>query len=125
MHRLGHVGSMLEEQNWTVAAKYVDEGASAHTDNIGKRPEFNKMMFDATNKFFDVILVHKLDRFSRNLRVTLECFEQLSGSGTSFISLSENMDFSTPWGRLALTLLGGLGPVLLRQPGVRGEEGEG
>ena len=66
------------------------------------------MMEDAGSHRFDVIVVHKLDRFSRNLRVTLEHFERLGRAGVSFTSITEDMDFSSPWGRLALTLLGGL-----------------
>ena len=90
-----------EEHSWTMLWEYVEEGRSARTDDINKRPQFKKMMEDATNHVFDVVIVHKLDRFSRNLRITLECFEQLGKANVSFISLTENMDFSTPWGRLA------------------------
>ena len=96
------------EHGWVVSSEYVEEGRSARTDNINKRPQFKKMMAAAQQHHFDVVLVHKLDRFSRNLRLTLEYFEKLSNWGVSFTSINENMDFSSPWGRLALTLLGGL-----------------
>ena len=94
--------------DWTVVREYVEEGRSARTDDITKRPQFKQMMEDAGSHRFDVIVVHKLDRFSRNLRVTLEHFERLGRAGVSFTSITEDMDFSSPWGRLALTLLGGL-----------------
>ena len=100
--------SFAEAHEWEVVSEYVDEGRSARSDDIAKRPEFKRMMDDPQDRLFDVILVHKLDRFSRNLRVTLEHFEGLGSVGVSFTSITENMDFSSPWGRLALTLLGGL-----------------
>lgn len=95
-------------KDWAICKEYVDEGKSARTDNINKRPAFKEMVADALAGKFDVLVVHKLDRFARNLRITLEYFDQLSKAGISFVSINENMDFSTPWGRLALTLLGGL-----------------
>lgn len=46
-----------------VVREFVDAGESARTD---KRPEFQKMIASARAKEFDVILVHKFDRFARN-----------------------------------------------------------
>jgi DNA invertase Pin-like site-specific DNA recombinase len=57
---------------------------------------------------YDVLVVHKLDRFSRNLRVTLESLDTLGKAGVAFASVTEQIDFTTPWGRLSLTMLGGL-----------------
>jgi site-specific DNA recombinase len=100
--------TMVEGRGWTAYREYVEEGKSARTDNINRRPAFKEMVADALAKKFDVLVVHKLDRFSRNLRVTLEYFDKLSKAGVTFLSINEQMDFSTPWGNLALTLLGGL-----------------
>ena len=100
--------AFVKGHGWTVAREYVEEGRSARTDDIKRRPQFIQMMEDAESHSVDVIVVHKLDRFSRNLRVTLEHFERLGKAGVSFSSITEDMDFSSPWGRLALTLLGGL-----------------
>ena len=100
--------TFAENKQWDAYREYIDEGKSARTDNINKRPAFKEMVTDALAGQFDVLVVHKLDRFARNLRITLEYFDKLSKAGVSFVSISENMDFSTPWGRLALTLLGGL-----------------
>lgn len=97
-----------KDKKWDIWREYIDEGKSARNDNINKRPAFKEMVADALAGQFDVLVVHKLDRFARNLRITLEYFDKLSKAGVSFVSISENMDFSTPWGRLALTLLGGL-----------------
>jgi site-specific DNA recombinase len=100
--------ALVGDKQWSIYREYIDEGKSARSDNINKRPAFKEMISDALAGSFDVLVVHKLDRFARNLRITLEYFDRLSKAGVSFLSISENMDFSTPWGRLALTLLGGL-----------------
>lgn len=99
---------LVEGRGWVVHQEYIEEGKSARTDNINRRPAFKEMVDDALAKKFDVLVVHKLDRFSRNLRITLEYFDKLSKAGVTFLSINEQMDFSTPWGGLALTLLGGL-----------------
>jgi DNA invertase Pin-like site-specific DNA recombinase len=42
------------------------------------------MITDALAGKFDALVVHKLDRFSRNLRITLEYFDKLSKAGGDF-----------------------------------------
>ncbi len=64
------------------------------------------MIADALAGKFDVLVVHKLDRFSRNLRVTLEYFDKLLKAGVSFLSINEQIDFTTPSGKVHLALLG-------------------
>ena len=96
------------DKGWQVAAEYVDEGPSARTDSTAKRPKFKEMLEDALERQFDVLLVHKLDRFSRNRRITDECFQRLHVAGVGFISLTENMDFSTAWGQMVLGVLSSL-----------------
>jgi len=69
--------ALCQGRGWTPCREYIEEGKSARTDNINKRPVFKQMMSDAETKQFDVLVCHKLDRFSRNLRITLEYFEKL------------------------------------------------
>ena len=49
--------------NVIIVGEYIDRAKSATTD---RRPEFQKMIADLANKNFDIVLVHKLDRFARN-----------------------------------------------------------
>lgn len=46
-----------------IVGTYIDRAYSAKTDN---RPEFQRMIKDSAKKNFDVVIVWKLDRFSRN-----------------------------------------------------------
>src|SRR3954462_2786101 len=72
------------DHNYRVVARYRDEGVSARTDDLRKRPEFRRLLEDAEAGRFDVLIVHKLDRFARNLRVTLETLDRLERAGVGF-----------------------------------------
>src|SRR5207244_3013422 len=94
-------------RGYTVVAEYSDEGISAHTDNIAKRPDFARMLAEAEAGHFNVIVVRKMDRFARKLRVALECLERLGKSQVGVVSVAEpNLDYSTPQGFLFLSMLG-------------------
>ncbi len=97
---------LVEDRHWEAFHEYVDEGKSARTNNIDKRPAFKDMMEDALMGRFDVLVVHKLDRFSRNLRMTLEYCDKLSKAGVDFLSINEQMDFTTPSGKVHLAMVG-------------------
>jgi site-specific DNA recombinase len=94
------------DKGWTIAAEYVEEGKSARYEDLSRRPRFQAMLEASESRAFDVLLVHKLDRFARNLRVTLATLERLDRSGVGFVSLSEQMDFTTPIGKVILATLG-------------------
>jgi DNA invertase Pin-like site-specific DNA recombinase len=99
---------LCAEKNWTIYLEYVEEGKSAHTDDLRKRPIFREAINDALAGKYDVLVVHKIDRFSRKLRVTLEYFEKLGKAGVGFVSIQNNMDYSTPTGKFMLVMQGGL-----------------
>ena len=50
--------------------------------------------------------VHTIDRWSRNLRVTLESLANLAMYDVALVSITENIDYSTPQGMLMTQLLG-------------------
>src|SRR5687768_9821207 len=56
---------LCASRGYQVVAEYADEGLSAHTDNLTKRPGFAQMLADAEGGRFGVIVVHKMDRFAR------------------------------------------------------------
>jgi site-specific DNA recombinase len=91
-----------EFKGWTVVALYEEPGRSGKSD---LRPVFQQMIRDAEAHQFDVILVHKLDRFSRNVLDVLSYLKRLHQYDVSFTSVTEDFDFTTPMGRMLLTLL--------------------
>jgi site-specific DNA recombinase len=84
---------------------YEDDERSARGEQIAKRPAFKQLLDDVQAGRVQVVIVHTLDRWSRNVMVTLQSFRILAECQTAFISLSEHIDYSTPEGRLQLTIL--------------------
>ena len=94
------------KRGWTPGTVYREEGASAHSESTKKRPVFRQLMEDAKKGEFDIVVVHTLDRWSRNLRVTLESLANLAMHDVALVSITENIDYSTPQGMLMTQLLG-------------------
>lgn len=90
-------------QKLTVFEEYVDHGISGAKDS---RPALNRMMADARERKFDAVLVWKLDRFSRSLRHLINSLAVLADHQVAFISLRDNLDLSTPSGRLMFQMIG-------------------
>ena len=65
-------------------------------------------MTDASQRKFDAVLVWKLDRFGRSLRHLVNALAELEALGLSFISLRDNLDLSTPSGRLMFQIIGAM-----------------
>jgi DNA invertase Pin-like site-specific DNA recombinase len=97
-----------ETRQWVPSREYIEEGKSAHTDDLRKRPVFKQAINDAIAGQYDVLVVHKIDRFSRRLKVTLEYFEKLGKAGIGFVSIQNDIDYSTPTGKFMLVMQGGL-----------------
>src|SRR5436853_186146 len=88
---------------WNAGSKSIPiEAAGGVADHRGGRPA---MQTDAEAGLLDVVLVHKLDRFARNLRVTLETLDRLENVRVGFASIAENMDFTSPIGKVILATL--------------------
>lgn len=82
---------------------YIDPGYSG--SNI-ERPALTSMLRDAEKGILSHVAVYKLDRLSRSQKDTLYIIEDvLNKHDVGFVSLSENMDTSTPIGRAMLGIL--------------------
>jgi DNA invertase Pin-like site-specific DNA recombinase len=65
-------------------------------------------MTDAHRRRFDAILVWKIDRFGRSLKHLVNALADLGAYGVAFISLRDNLDLSTPSGRLMFQIIGAM-----------------
>lgn len=88
--------TLCQAREWTPIKEYIKEGRSARTENINKRPVFKEAIADGLDRKYDILVVHKVDRFSRKLRITLEYFDKLGKAEVGFVSIVDQMDFSTP-----------------------------
>ena len=105
--RLFH--ELCKTRDWVPGRTYREEGRSAHSDSIAKRPVFRQLLEDAAQGQFDAVVVHTLDRWARNLKVLLESVSILSDHGVGLVSITENLDWSTAEGRLVARTLGSFG----------------
>lgn len=80
-----------KENDFEIVATYVDEAFSATTD---KRPQFQQMISDSAEKLFDIVLVHKLDRFARNRYDSSLYKQKLRRNGVIVCSVLERLDNS-------------------------------
>jgi DNA invertase Pin-like site-specific DNA recombinase len=94
-----------QRRNWTVVHEYVDKGVSGSKEH---RPAFDKLLAAAAKRRFEAVLVWKLDRFGRSLRHLVNTLAELESVGVAFISLKDNLDLSTPQGRLMFQIIGAM-----------------
>jgi DNA invertase Pin-like site-specific DNA recombinase len=102
--QLRELREYAERRGLTIVGKYVDRV----TGSKDSRPALNRLMADAGQRRFDAILVWKLDRFGRSLRHLVNALAELEALGLTFISLRDNLDLSTPSGRLMFQIIGAM-----------------
>jgi DNA invertase Pin-like site-specific DNA recombinase len=88
-----------------VTDEYTDHGVSGSRES---RPALNRLMADAKQRKFDAVLVWKVDRFGRSLRHLVNALAELGALGVAFVSLRDNLDLSTPSGRLMFAVIGAM-----------------
>ncbi len=87
----GAIEEYAEKHNYLIVKEYADRAKSARSDD---RPEFLNMVQDSKNGEFSVVIVDKLDRFSRNRFDSAYYKQQLKTSGVTVVSVKENIDGS-------------------------------
>lgn len=92
----------LPRKGWRAVGEYVDAG---HSGKTMQRPKMQALLHDAHARAFDVIAVHKLDRFSRSISDTITTLTELKEIGVSLASATQPIDFTTPEGKLMLMML--------------------
>ena len=93
------------QYQYEIVHVYADRAQSGkRTKN---REQFLQMINDASDGGFEVILVHKLNRFGRNTLEVLEYKNNLEDMGIELISVTERLE-STPEGKLMLIIIAGM-----------------
>src|SRR6202521_3649943 len=101
--QLRELREYCERRKWKVWREYVDVGVSGAKE---KRIELDKLLSDAHRQKFDAVIVWKFDRFARSVSDLLRALETFRAQGIEFVSLSEQVDTSTPTGKMVFTVLG-------------------
>lgn len=87
---------------WHVVKFYTDAGYSGGNMN---RPALTDLIAAAQSRLIDAVVVYKLDRLSRSQRDTLTIIEGFLDNGVDFVSMTENFDTSTPFGKATIGIL--------------------
>lgn len=85
------MNNFCKQNHWQIVATYTDEARSATTDN---RPQFQQMITDSSKGLFEIVLVHKLDRFSRDRYDSAIYKKRLKKNNVRLCSVLERMDDS-------------------------------
>lgn len=114
---------LLEQHpEWHVVRMYIDEGitgTSAH-----KRPQFMKMIDDANNGEFDLILTREVSRFARNTVDTLQYTRKLKEHGIEVFFINDNIKTFDGDGELRLTIMATLAQDESRKTSIRVKSGQ-
>lgn len=84
---------------------FADAGYSGSKVN---RPELDRMMALARRRKCDVVVVYRFDRFARSLKQLMDALGEFDALGIQFVSLHENVDTTTPQGRLLFQIFGAI-----------------
>jgi DNA invertase Pin-like site-specific DNA recombinase len=100
--QLAELREYATRRRWKVFREYVDVGISGSKES---RPKLNELMSDAHQRKIDAVVVWKVDRFGRSLRHLVNALADLDSYGVAFVSLRDNLDLSTPSGRLMFQII--------------------
>jgi DNA invertase Pin-like site-specific DNA recombinase len=103
--QLRELREYASRRGWVVENEYVDQGISGSKES---RPSLNSLMDDAHRRKFDAVLVWKIDRYGRSLKHLVNSLAELGALGVAFVSFRDNLDLSTPSGRLMFQIIGAM-----------------
>jgi len=92
-----------ERNGYVIYRVYMDNGVSGMK---ASRPALDELLLDMRHYRFNCIVVTKLDRMGRSLQHILSLFEEFANKGVHFISVTQNIDTSSSFGKFQLQVLG-------------------
>ncbi|MBR2315813.1 MAG: recombinase family protein, partial [Clostridia bacterium] len=107
---------------WELVGRYIDEGITG--TSAEKRPQFMKMIRDAKQKNFDMIITREVSRFARNTVDTLQYTRDLKAKGVEVFFINDNIKTFDGDGELRLTIMATLAQDESRKTSVRVKSGQ-
>jgi DNA invertase Pin-like site-specific DNA recombinase len=99
--QLRDFNEFVSRRGWTVYKEYVDVASGSKES----RPQLDRLMRDAAQRKFDVVLVWKFDRFARSVKHLISALNEFNALGIGFVSYTQNIDTTTPMGKVMFTML--------------------
>jgi len=92
-----------EARGWALVAEYQD----VMSGTKDARPALRRLEADARSKAFSVVLVYRVDRLARSFRKAARVMGELGDHGVALVSMTEQLDLTTPIGQSIFGLLAG------------------
>ena len=111
-----------QARSWAITHEIVDHGYSGAHD---QRPGLRQLLELVRSREVDIVVVVKLDRLFRSLKHLVTTLDEFQALGVQFVATKDNVDYSTPSGRLFVQMLGSLAEFeksLLRERTIMGLE---
>jgi DNA invertase Pin-like site-specific DNA recombinase len=99
---------VAERRGWTVVEVYRDAGISG-AKGRDQRPGLDAMLKDASRRKFDVVMAWAIDRLGRSLKDLLGTIDHLKEVGVDLYLDQQNIDTTTPTGKLLFQIKGAFG----------------
>lgn len=113
-NQIDHFDEMISNnKNWTYVQGYVDDGISGTTDY--KRENFMKMIDDARNGKFDLIVTKEISRFSRNTLDSIKYTRELLSYGVAVLFVNDNINTALSDSELRLTIMASMAQDEIRR----------
>jgi DNA invertase Pin-like site-specific DNA recombinase len=99
------IARVVAEHGWELVEIYADPARSGRNE---QRPQLARLLRAVRKNQVDVVVIDRIDRLSRHLFGLLSTVQYFKSHGLRLVSLRESIDFTTPWGRLVMYVLGAL-----------------
>ena len=103
--QIDELRAYAERAGLEIVEEYLDIAVSGKKQG---RPQLDALMAAARDRAFDQVLVWKFDRFARSTKHLLSALEEFDHLGIGFMSFRDQIDTSSPMGRVMFTLVGAM-----------------
>jgi DNA invertase Pin-like site-specific DNA recombinase len=103
--QINELRDYAERAGLEIVDEYLDVAVSGKKQG---RPQLDALMGAARDRAFDQVLVWKFDRFARSTKHLLSALEEFDHLGIGFVSFRDQIDTSSPMGRVMFTLVGAM-----------------
>ena len=99
--QLRELRSYAKHRAFTIVHEFIDHISGATSE----RPELSKLWQASRARGIDTVLVWKFDRFARSTKQLIDALEEFRHLGVDFISITEQIDTSSPMGKAMFTVI--------------------
>ena len=100
-NQLPPLRNYVKARGWKKTHELTDQASGASN----KRPGLERVLRLARARQIDAIVVYRLDRFGRSTRELINAWAELEELGVRFVSLTEQMDFGSPAGKVMFSVI--------------------